>query len=316
VRKTRSSACAARDCLLQRQDLLYGQLRALYRAAQHGPLWIMFPMVTHISEIEALRGHCELAREQVKGPDVKLGIMVEIPAVAVMADRFAPLVDFFSIGTNDLTQYALAVDRQHPELAAQADSLHPAVLNLIDATVRGAQAASRARDRRRLGRRVRWLAGDPLGARILTGLGVDELSMSAQDIAAGESRATRRIAHRHAGTGSPCVARPHRRRGPRPMNPLQPLNPFAESPQVVTVALNPALDQTIEVAGITLGAVNRALRMQVDVGGKAVNVASCLSDFGVSARRSPARSAAITPRCSRSCSNAKRSPTIAAIWTA
>ncbi|MFZ1327329.1 MAG: 1-phosphofructokinase [Candidatus Contendobacter sp.] len=65
------------------------------------------------------------------------------------------------------------------------------------------------------------------------------------------------------------------------MNPLQPLNPFAESPQVVTVALNPALDQTIEVAGITLGAVNRALRMQVDVGGKAVNVASCLSDFDV-----------------------------------
>ena len=65
------------------------------------------------------------------------------------------------------------------------------------------------------------------------------------------------------------------------MNPLQPLNPFAESPQVVTVALNPALDQTIEVAGIHLGAVNRALRMQVDVGGKAVNVASCLSDFDV-----------------------------------
>ncbi|MBK8508631.1 MAG: phosphoenolpyruvate--protein phosphotransferase [Candidatus Competibacteraceae bacterium] len=167
--------------LLQRQDLLYGQLRALYRAAQHGPLWIMFPMVTHISEIEALRGHCELAREQVKGPDVKLGIMVEIPAVAVMADRFAPLVDFFSIGTNDLTQYALAVDRQHPELAAQADSLHPAVLDLIDATVRGAQAGGRASGG--------WvgvcggLAGDPLGARILTGLGVDELSMSAQDIA-------------------------------------------------------------------------------------------------------------------------------------
>ena len=75
--------------LLQRQDLLYAQLRALYRAAQHGPLWIMFPMVTHVSEIEALRGHCELARQQVGGPEVKLGIMVEVPAVAVMADRFA-----------------------------------------------------------------------------------------------------------------------------------------------------------------------------------------------------------------------------------
>lgn len=179
--------------LLQRQDLLYAQLRALYRAAQHGPLWIMFPMVTHVGEIEALRGHCELAREQVKGPEVKLGIMVEIPAVAVMADRFAAMVDFFSIGTNDLTQYTLAVDRQHPELAAQADSLHPAVLNLIDATVRGARAKGQAGGG--------WvgvcggLAGDPLGARILTGLGVDELSMSAQDIAPvkaalrGESRA-------------------------------------------------------------------------------------------------------------------------------
>lgn len=101
--------------------------------------------------------------------------------MAVMADRFAAEVDFFSIGTNDLTQYALAVDRQHPELAAQADSLHPAVLNLIDATVRGARLGGRANGG--------WvgvcggLAGDPLGARILTGLGVDELSMSAQDIA-------------------------------------------------------------------------------------------------------------------------------------
>ena len=181
--------------LLQRQDLLYGQLRALYRAAQHGPLWIMFPMVTHIGELEALRNHCELARGQVKGPEVKLGIMVEIPAVAVMADRFAPLVDFFSIGTNDLTQYTLAVDRQHPELAAQADSLHPAVLNLIDATVRGAQTGGRATGGGWVGV-CGGLAGDPLGARILTGLGVDELSMSAQDVAPvkaalrGESRSS------------------------------------------------------------------------------------------------------------------------------
>ncbi|MCC9000553.1 MAG: PTS fructose transporter subunit IIA, partial [Candidatus Contendobacter sp.] len=168
--------------LLQRQDLLYAQLRALYRAAQHGPLWIMFPMVTHVSEIEALRGHCELARQQVGGPEVKLGIMVEVPAVAVMADRFAALVDFLSIGTNDLTQYTLAVDRQHPELAAQADSLHPAVLELIDATVRGARAASRSAGGGWVGV-CGGLAGDPLGARILTGLGVDELSMSAQDVA-------------------------------------------------------------------------------------------------------------------------------------
>lgn len=163
--------------LLTRQDLLYTQLRALYRAAAHGPIKIMFPMVTHVAEIEALREHCERAREQVGGPKLAIGIMVEVPAVAVMADRFAPLVDFFSVGTNDLTQYTLAVDRQHPELAAQADSLHPAVLELIANTVRAAKKYGT------------WvgvcggLAGDPLGARILTGLGVDELSMSAQDVA-------------------------------------------------------------------------------------------------------------------------------------
>jgi len=163
--------------LLTRQDLLYTQLRALYRAAKHGPIKIMFPMVTHTGEIEALRTHCARARAQVDGPVVPIGIMVEVPAVAVMADRFAPLVDFFSIGTNDLTQYTLAIDRQHPDLAAQADSLHPAVLTLIANTVRAAKAFGT------------WvgvcggLAGDPLGARILTGLGVDELSMSAQDVA-------------------------------------------------------------------------------------------------------------------------------------
>jgi phosphocarrier protein FPr len=162
--------------LLQRQDLLYTQLRAIYRAAAGGPVKIMFPMVTHVGEVEALREHCERARHQVNGPKLPIGIMVEVPAVAVMADRFAPVVDFFSIGTNDLTQYVLAIDRQHPELAVQADSLHPAVLALIDATVRASKPHGT------------WvgvcggLAGDPLGAKILTGIGVDELSMSAQDI--------------------------------------------------------------------------------------------------------------------------------------
>jgi phosphocarrier protein FPr len=163
--------------LLERQDLLYAQLRALYRAAAHGPIRIMFPMVTHLAEIQALRDHCQRARDQVNGPRLELGIMVEVPAVALLADRFAPLVDFFSVGTNDLTQYTLAIDRQHPALAAQADSLHPAVLDLIARTIDAAK------------RHGTWigvcggLAGDPLGARILTGLGVDELSMSAQDVA-------------------------------------------------------------------------------------------------------------------------------------
>lgn len=164
--------------LLARPDLLRTQLRALYRAAAHGPLSIMFPMITELAEVSALRAECEAVRQELHAPEVPIGIMVEVPAVAVMADRFAAVVDFFSIGTNDLTQYVLAMDRQHPQLAAQADSLNPAVLALIANTARAARAA---------GVHVGvcgGLAGDPLGARILTGLGVDALSMSVQDVAA------------------------------------------------------------------------------------------------------------------------------------
>ena len=194
--------------LLERQDLLYAQLRALYRAAAHGPIRIMFPMVTHLSEIAALRGHCEQARAQVDGPRLDVGIMVEVPAVALLADPFAALVDFFSVGTNDLTQYTLAIDRQHPALAAQADSLHPAVLQLIQRTVTAAK------------RHGTWvgmcggLAGEPLGARILTGLGVDELSMSAQDIPAVKAAlraetcaAMQDLARRALGAGSADAVR-------------------------------------------------------------------------------------------------------------
>jgi len=164
--------------LLARPDLLRTQLRALYRAAAHGPLEIMFPMITELAEVTALRAECEAVRASLNAPKVPIGIMVEVPAVAVMADRFAQVVDFFSIGTNDLTQYVLAMDRQHPQLAAQADSLNPAVLALIANTAKAAKAA---------GVHVGvcgGLAGDPLGARILTGLGVNALSMSAQDVAA------------------------------------------------------------------------------------------------------------------------------------
>ncbi|WP_028535772.1 phosphoenolpyruvate--protein phosphotransferase [Paludibacterium yongneupense] len=167
---------------LRRAELLEPQLRALYRAAKEGPLSIMFPMVTSLDEIQALRAACERVRNDVGAPQVPLGIMIEVPAAAAMADRLAQHVDFFSIGTNDLTQYTLAIDRQHPELAAQADALHPAVLRLIQHTVKGAHAAGK------------WvgvcggLAGDPLGAAVLTGLGVDELSMSPRDIAPVKAR--------------------------------------------------------------------------------------------------------------------------------
>jgi len=164
--------------LLRRPDLLETQLRALYRASSHGALSIMFPMVTDVAEVVRVREIAEAIRSELGVAPVPLGIMVEVPSVAALAGAFARHVDFFSIGTNDLTQYTLAVDRQHPELAAMANSLHPAVLRLIEQTVRGAREHDV------------WvgvcggLAGDPLGAAILAGLGVNELSMTASDIPA------------------------------------------------------------------------------------------------------------------------------------
>jgi phosphoenolpyruvate-protein phosphotransferase len=170
----------ARLCL-RREDLLMPQLRALYLAARHGPLSVMFPMISTVEEVLQLRERMEQVRLELDAPRVPVGIMIEVPSAALMADRLAAHVDFFSIGTNDLTQYTLAVDRQHPELAGMADSLHPSVLRLIERTVAGAR------------RHGRWvgvcggLAGEPLGAALLTGLGVNELSMSAGDIGSAKA---------------------------------------------------------------------------------------------------------------------------------
>lgn len=163
--------------LLRRPDLMEPQLRALYRAAKAGgPLSIMFPMVTSVAEVLALRAACDRIRTELAAPDIPIGIMVEVPAAAVQADALARHVDFFSVGTNDLTQYVLAMDRQNPELAAEADSLHPAVLRMIAMTV---QAATR---------HGKWtgvcggLAGEGFGAALLAGMGVRELSMTPRDI--------------------------------------------------------------------------------------------------------------------------------------
>jgi phosphocarrier protein FPr len=169
--------------LLRRPDLLEPQLRAIYRAASEGgDVKIMFPMVTSVGEILELRNVCERIRVEVAGPVLPIGIMIEVPAAAIQADRFAEHCDFFSIGTNDLTQYALAIDRQNAELAAEADSLHPAVLRLIAQTVAGAAT------------RNRWvgvcggIAGDAFGAAILVGIGVNELSATPRDIPAVKAR--------------------------------------------------------------------------------------------------------------------------------
>jgi phosphocarrier protein FPr len=169
--------------LLRRPDLLHPQLRAIYRAAAGGgEIWIMFPMVTSVPEVLALRQTCETIRAELNAPTLPIGIMIEVPAAAIQADSLAAHVDFFSIGTNDLTQYTLAIDRQNPDLAAEADSLHPAVLRLIAQTVAGA-----ARHKRWVGV-CGGIAGDPFGAALLAGLGVNELSMTPRDIPAVKAR--------------------------------------------------------------------------------------------------------------------------------
>ncbi|MDT3714495.1 phosphoenolpyruvate--protein phosphotransferase [Pseudomonas soli] len=161
---------------LQRPQVMEDQLRALLRAADNRPLRIMFPMVGQLHEWRAAKAMVERLRQEVPVGDLQVGIMVEVPSAALLAPQLAREVDFFSIGTNDLTQYTLAIDRGHPSLSAQADGLHPAVLNLIDMTVRAAHAQGK------------WvgvcgeLAADPQAVAVLLGLEVDELSVAARSI--------------------------------------------------------------------------------------------------------------------------------------
>ena len=161
---------------LQRPQIMESQLRALLRSADNRPLRIMFPMVGSVAEWRAARDMTERLRLEIPVADLQLGIMVEVPSAALLAPVLAKEVDFFSVGTNDLTQYTLAIDRGHPTLSAQADGLHPAVLQLIDITVRAAHAHGK------------WvgvcgeLAADPLAVPVLVGMGVDELSVSARSI--------------------------------------------------------------------------------------------------------------------------------------
>ncbi len=157
---------------LARPELLKQQLRAIIRAARHGRIRIMFPMVADLSEWFAAHTLVDEICTEFGVTDIEVGIMIEVPAAAVMADIFARHVDFFSVGTNDLTQYTLAMDRMHPNLAGKSDGLHPAILRLIDTTVRAAHDAGK------------WvgvcgeLGADSQAVPILVGLGVDELSVT------------------------------------------------------------------------------------------------------------------------------------------
>ncbi|MGR4067269.1 phosphoenolpyruvate--protein phosphotransferase [Billgrantia sp. C5P2] len=171
---------------LTRPEVLETQLRALLMAAAPDaegtprPLRIMLPMVKDVGEFRMARTIFERLLVEIpeaeRAKDVQLGVMIEVPSAALLAPTLAAEVDFFSVGTNDLTQYTLAIDRDHPALSAQADGLHPAVLRLIEMTVAAAHAHGK------------WvgvcgeLASDALAVPVLVGLGVDELSVSARQV--------------------------------------------------------------------------------------------------------------------------------------
>jgi len=156
---------------LWRPDLLAVQLRALLAVQPAGQVRILLPMITDLDEIRTVRRMLEEAHHSPGTPPPLLGAMVETPAAAMLATELAREVDFLSIGTNDLAQYTLAMDRGHAELATRIDGLHPAVLRLIDATCKG--AAVHACPVAVCG----GLASDPVAAPVLLGLGVSELSV-------------------------------------------------------------------------------------------------------------------------------------------
>jgi phosphotransferase system enzyme I (PtsI) len=167
---------------LQHPDVFRTQLRALYRASAHGRMRVMFPMISNEAELRRARELCAAARAELDASGqaydahLELGIMIETPSAVWMADALAREAQFFSIGTNDLTQYTLAMDRDNPRLAHLYEPLEPAVLRSIAHTIRAAQAARR------------WvgvcgeMAGDPRTAILLMGLGVQELSMATYDL--------------------------------------------------------------------------------------------------------------------------------------
>lgn len=159
---------------LRYPDLLTGQLRAILRAAGNRTANIMAPMIASLGELERLRTMLDrIVAEIEHSAPVRLGVMIETPASALIAEALARHADFLSVGTNDLTQYTLAADRTNPQLARHLDVLHPAVTRLIDIAAKSCRAGDRM-----LGV-CGGAAGDPLAAAVLVGLGVGELSVSA-----------------------------------------------------------------------------------------------------------------------------------------
>lgn len=172
---------AIRICLDQ-DEMFRTQLRALLRASVHGSLRIMFPMIATLQEFRAAKQMFEEEKAKLKAEgveisdEIQVGIMIEIPAAAVIADKFAKEVDFFSIGTNDLIQYTMAADRMNERVSYLYQPYNPAILRLIKGVIEAAHAEGK------------WagmcgeMAGDQTAVPLLVGLGLDEFSMSATSI--------------------------------------------------------------------------------------------------------------------------------------
>jgi phosphotransferase system enzyme I (PtsI) len=172
---------AIRICLDQ-TDLFITQLKAILRAGVFGDLKIMFPMISNIQEVRAAKNILEKAKEELLAQDIpfkadiKVGIMIEIPSAAITADILAKEVDFFSIGTNDLCQYTLAVDRMNEKITHLYDPFNPGVLRLINNVIEQGH-----KHNIHVGM-CGEMAGDPLATLLLLGMGLEEFSMSASSI--------------------------------------------------------------------------------------------------------------------------------------
>lgn len=169
---------------LARTDIFRSQIRALYRAGLYGDLWIMLPLVSTLDEVRQFRAFANEVREEMEREgvpfqrDVRLGVMIEVPAAAMIADILAREADFFSIGTNDLIQYSMAVDRNNEHVASLYQPLHPAILRMLRFVIDSARAE---------GIEVSLcgeMAADSRFALLLIGLGLRRLSMSPRQIPA------------------------------------------------------------------------------------------------------------------------------------
>lgn len=193
---------------LQRPEVFRTQLRALFRAALYGDLWVMLPMVSTVEEVRRFRAFAAEVCDELESegipfrPDPKLGVMIEVPSAALIADHLAREVEFFSIGTNDLIQYSIAVDRNNEHVADLYQPLHPAILRMLRSVIQAARDAS-------IGVSVCGeMAADPRFAALLVGLGLRRMSVSPRLVPAIKTRLRELSARELGEVACQCMGLP------------------------------------------------------------------------------------------------------------